>query len=348
MRVVFNLLDASVGGGQRIAAGIAASLRDAGHEIAVATPAPGPALEWFPGCARLRVDLVSLRRPLGVRSAARAFAPYDLVYSHTSVPGAVLAGAAARRAGRPHVIHQHIHPDFSSLPPVRRAQRALYARAAQDALVIAVARHVAEAAVAAGAPRQSVVVVPNGVRVPDQPLPPGDETPVHVGLLARLDLQKGIDVYLDAASRMTSGARLSLGTPPPVDEWGQALHDRARKLGVEVVTPATGDFLDVLDVVAFPSRLEGHPLVLMEAMALGKPVVAAGIPGVADMFADRPEAAVLVPPGDAEALADALDELASSPERRRAIGAAGRALIEERYALPVVHARIIELLRARV
>jgi glycosyltransferase involved in cell wall biosynthesis len=347
VRVVFNLLDANIGGGQRVAAGIAEALRAAGHDVGVAAPADGPALLWFTDAAAAThlVDLVSLRRPAGIRRAAAAFSDYDVVYSHTSAPGAALAGAAAARASRPHVIHQHIYPHFSTIAPLRTVQERLYARAASRAQVIAVAQHVADAAVAAGAPRDRVTVIPNGVEIPTEAAPPAASGPSRIGQLARLDVQKGIDLFLDAVEHSTADATFALGTPIAEDDFGRALHTRARSLGVEVVAPASRTFLETLDVVAAPSRYEGHPLALMEAMALGKPVVAAAIPGVTEML-NGEDAGLLIPSEDAQALAVAIDTLAGDAELRARLGARARTLITDRYALPLVHARIIQLLEA--
>ncbi|HEV8461325.1 MAG TPA: glycosyltransferase family 4 protein [Gaiellaceae bacterium] len=344
MRVVFNLLDADVGGGQRVAARVARALVERGDEVGVAVPADGPAVAWFTelGAPVHIVDLLTPRRAWNIPAAARVFRDYDVVYSHSSAPGAALAGSAARRAKRAHVIHQHIYPHFSSNAAVGAVQRRLYARAAADAAMIAVAQHVADAAIAAGAPADRVTVVPNGVDVPEVALPPRLTEP-RVGMLARIDVQKGIDIFLDAVDQVRGPAKFALGTPTDDDP----MVARARALGVDVVAPATRAFLDGIDVFVAPSRWEGHPLTLMEAMALGKAVVATSIPGVTEML-EGTEAGVLIPPEDSEALAAAIDELAADPALRTGLGARARALVAERYATPVVNAQITAILdRAR-
>lgn len=345
MRVIFNLLDANVGGGQRVAAGIAKALSARGDSVGVAVPADGPALPWFTdsGADAHLLDLIALRRPTGIRHAARTFKDYDLVYSHTSVPGVILAGEAAAQARTPHVIHQHIYPHFSERRTVHALQRVLYGRAATRAEMIAVAHHVAAAAIAAGAPHDRIVVIPNGVEIPAVPSPPAADGPIRIGQLARLDVQKGIDLFLDAVERMTTAAKFSIGTPRAENAFGRDLHRRALALGVEVVSPASRSFLTTVDVVVAPSRYEGHPLALMEAMALGKPVVAAAIPGVTELLQGE-EAGILVPSEDPAALATALDILAADAQLRLRLGASARDLMTARYALPLVHAQIIELL----
>jgi glycosyltransferase involved in cell wall biosynthesis len=76
------------------------------------------------------------------------------------------------------------------------------------------------------------------------------------------------------------------------------------------------------DLVVLPSRFEGFALVILEALALGRPVLAAKCPaGPAELLEDG--VGSLVPPGDADALAEALVELAGAPERRAAMAARG-------------------------
>jgi glycosyltransferase involved in cell wall biosynthesis len=290
-----------------------------------------------------KIDLTSLRRPGAVRKAASVFATYDLVYSHTSVPGAILGGAAASRAHKPHVIHQHIYPHFSPRRLTRVVQRWLYARAGHHAEMIAVAQHVADAAIAAGVPRERITVIPNGVEIPAETATASLPGTITVGQLARLDIQKGLDVLLEAVELMTTEATFAIGTPVANDDFGRAVHDTARRLGVQVVVPASRDFLTTVDIVAAPSRYEGHPLVLMEAMALGKPVVATAIPGVREVL-EGGQAGLLVPNEDPIALAQALDRLVADSELRARLGERARQLMIERYALPVVHAQIIDVL----
>jgi glycosyltransferase involved in cell wall biosynthesis len=344
MRVLFNLLDAGVGGGQQVALDIASELVRRGHSVGVIVPAPGPATERFAGlgASTHTAQLVSLRRP-AVIPGARVARRYDLVYSHTSVPGEILAGMAAVVARRPHAVHRHVYPHFSPVPWIRAVQHFLYRHVQRRARTVAVARHVADSMVEVGIPRERIEVIPNGVDIPATPMPMRvDDGPVRFGLLGRLDPQKGGDLFVQAASQIGDGAEFLLGAPGPTDAYGDELLSAARKANVGAVMPAGREFLQTVDVVVLPSRYEGHPLTLLEAMALGKPVVASAVPGVREVL--EPDVALLIPPGDVEALAEAMRRLASDPELRAELGARGRRVVAERYTLARMYDRIVKFL----
>jgi glycosyltransferase involved in cell wall biosynthesis len=308
-------------------------------------PAEGRTTERFAtlGARTHTANLVTLRRP-GLLHGARIARGYDLVYSHTSVPGEILGGFAAALARRPHAVHRHVYPHFSPRPPIRAIQRLLYRAANRRARTVAVAEHVADAMVEVGVPRDRIEVIPNGVDVPAETAPPrAGNGPVRIGLLGRLDPQKGADVFLEAAERLGAGAEFVLGAPSVHDRYGEELLAAARAANVEAVIPAGREFLESVDVVAMPSRYEGHPLTLLEAMALGKPVVATAIPGIREVL-DPQDAGVLIPPEDADALAAAVRRLVDDPALRAELGARGRRVVASRYTLAQMHDRIVTFL----
>ena len=226
--------------------------------------------------------LVSLRRP-GLWHGARIARRYDLVYSHTSVPGRDSRRPRRGACRRPHAVHRHVYPHFSPVPSIRRIQHILYR---------AVDRHARTVAVAAARRRSD-----GGGRRPSRPHHGDPERrgrsrgehaptatgdgPLRIGLLGRLDPQKGADVFVQAAELLGRPAKLLLGAPIVSDRLrrGRASRRRGRRTS-SVIIPADRDFLRSVDIVVMPSRYEGHPLVMLEAMALGKPVVASAIPGV--------------------------------------------------------------------
>jgi len=105
---------------------------------------------------------------------------------------------------------------------------------------------------------------------------------------------------------------------------------------------ATAEWLRRADVFCLPSTYEGFPLAIHEAMAEGLPVVATHVAGVPEAVEDG-VSGLLVPLEDDRALAAALLALLGDPERRRAFGDRGRALLAERFAIDAICARHLQL-----
>jgi glycosyltransferase involved in cell wall biosynthesis len=347
MRIVFHLLDAGVGGAQRVAGEIAVELAGRGHELAVVVPADGPALEPFRGLgARVHLlDAGSLRRPAAVPRLARILDGQDLLYSHTSAPGQIVGGFAARRGGTRHLVHHHTYPYFSTRPGARFVQTRLYPRALRDARFIAVAEHVAEGLRTIGGIRpEQIVVIPNGVAALDAPERANE--PARIGLLARIDPGKGVLTFVAAAAAARPPATFVVGgQASPFSAYVERVRAEAGRAGVELVVPVDDGvgFLAGLDVVAIPSEYEGSPRVLLEAMSLGKAIVASDIPGMGEVLGD---AGVLVPPGDVEALARALSELGADPARRRELGARAREVARRDHDLRAWLAQVAAVVEA--
>jgi glycosyltransferase involved in cell wall biosynthesis len=104
------------------------------------------------------------------------------------------------------------------------------------------------------------------------------------------------------------------------------------------------DVLAAADVFAFPSLWEGLGGALIEAMALGLPLVASDLDAIAEVV-DPDGNALLVPPADPRALAEAIAALLDDPARAASFGARSRALFESRYTLDASTSRMIELFR---
>jgi glycosyltransferase involved in cell wall biosynthesis len=170
-------------------------------------------------------------------------------------------------------------------------------------------------------------------------LAPGDRI---IGLTARMTAQKGHRYLLGAlpalVERMPRLRCLFVGDGPLRAE----LEHEATRLGVAGVCRFTGARSDVADVVSLfdvavlPSLSEGLPFALLEAMALGKPVVATDVGGNPEVVADG-ETGFIVPPRHPEALARAITILLEQPLTARAMGQRGGARVRERFTLTQMH-----------
>ncbi len=137
--------------------------------------------------------------------------------------------------------------------------------------------------------------------------------------VARLHPQKGLDVLVEATTRLTPAPLVAVAGDGPLRVELQAHIDNT-KAQVRLLG-RRGDVADLLaaaDLVVLPSRWEARPLVAQEAMTLGRPLVATDVGGVADLVG---AGARLVPPGDAEALAAVMAELLASPPDRAELSA---------------------------
>jgi glycosyltransferase involved in cell wall biosynthesis len=118
-------------------------------------------------------------------------------------------------------------------------------------------------------------------------------------------------------------------------ELGMA--DRVLFAGYRADAPA---LLRSFDVFALPSTIEGLPLVVLEAMAAGVPVVATPVGGVGELVRDG-ETGLLVPPEDPDALAAALRRLLAEPETARRLTEAAGAHVAERFSERVMCERVL-------
>jgi glycosyltransferase involved in cell wall biosynthesis len=326
LRVLFQLLDAQPAGGQRVAAAIASELTARGHVVAVAVPRNGPAIDLFENAssATYLVKAASLRDAGSLPRLVDLARRHDVIYTHTSVPGEILGGTAAAIAGTACVIHRHTAPHLSPHGLTRAAQRASWRQVAQRATVICVSEGVARSVRALCPRRVRLQIVPNGAPDGLEATPSSRDGVLRIGVLGRLDPQKGMDTFVAAAAtlRDAGNVELVLGVSgEDFPEFASAVRHEAITAGVRVVDPGSDGvgFLKRLDIVAMPSRWEGSPLTLFEAMALGKPIVATAIPGVQEVLAGI-DGAILVPPGDAPRLAFALRALIADPSARAALG----------------------------
>lgn len=182
-------------------------------------------------------------------------------------------------------------------------------------------------------------------------LRPDDEVLVHVG---RQEYQKGHQFLVEAFERLARRReRLVLlvagregGT---TDELAQqrlrlSADDRVRFLGHRDDVP---EILAAADVFVFPSLFEGLGGSLIEAMALGLPIVASSLPAIGEVLEEGGNAA-LVPPGDAAALEQAINGLLDDPARRERYGKRSLEIFEDRFTLDRCTDRMVRLYRTVV
>lgn len=188
-------------------------------------------------------------------------------------------------------------------------------------------------------PADLVTHIPAGVEVESKldcptPLDPG-HVPV-IGTASPLEAQKGVPYFLGAARRALDTRQeleflVAGGGPEEAN-----LRRIARELGItEKVTFVPyarnfGDSLAAMDIFCLPSLQQGLGTIMLEAMALGRPVIATEVGGVSSIIRDG-ETGLSVPARDSAALAGRILELLDNPTRARAIGTAARTLVADQF-----------------
>jgi glycosyltransferase involved in cell wall biosynthesis len=349
-----------VGGPASHAPEVAAFLVARGHEVAaVITADAAPALE------RYDVDWISRSLPPGVRHVvaasfiARRAAASDVVYS-TGMLGRSALGS--RLAGTPIVMKLTADPAFerarrwglwrSSLEefqrrpslgslPLRLARDADVRRAAH---VVTPSSYLRELALGWGVPPERATVLPN----PAPPLPelrPRDELRRELGLdgtalafAGRLTAQKSLDLGIEAARR--AGVQLLIAGDGPDRAALEAL-GHARFLG-PLPRERVLELFRAADASLLSSSWENFPHTVVEALAVGTPVIATRTGGVAEVVRDG-ENGLLVEPGDVAALVVAIDRFATDADLAARLRAAAADSVAE-YAADRVYGRLEQIL----
>lgn len=344
--VVQVLVTSRPGGGPQHVLAASLGLRARGWRPIIAAPPGGAMFARFReagldtvalGADRLApatlLRLVRLIRACGAR----------LVHSHGK--GAGLHGRlAARLTGVPaiHTLHGLHYERYA--PPVRAAYLALERRlSALTRIVVNVSRAQEREGLALGlfAARQSRVIL-NGVAVTELAARALDrwdarialglpQAATVVGTAARFDEVKRLDLLLRAAAAPGAGFTLVLiGEGPEGPRLRRLAADLG--LGARVMfageVPEAARLFNAFDVFAAPSRKEGLPLAVIEAMALGRPVVASDIPGHREALGETSEGLVA---GIAEPLADRLAAVAADAQLRARLGAENRTRAHRRF-----------------
>jgi glycosyltransferase involved in cell wall biosynthesis len=174
-----------------------------------------------------------------------------------------------------------------------------------------------------------IIVVPNGVEADGFPPEDRSWSPARILSVGRIVHQKGLDLALAALGELKDiewDWRLA-GDGPQLQVLRQAvedakLRDRAHFLGWLTADELRREYMNA-NLFLFPSRHEGMPNAVLEAMASGLPVIATRIAGNEDLVVDG-ETGLLVPVEDVGALRYALQQLLADGERRERMGDAGR------------------------
>jgi len=346
LRLCYILAPVNFGGLESVVTALAAGMAQRGHDACVlALLEPGGRWEALATLSASGVEVVEIRVPpksyrVEVKRLTAELARRSGAIAHSHGYHADLVSLrAARAAGAP--IGSTAH-GFTGGGWKNRFYEWCDTRAlARFDAVVAVSLPLARLLVARGVPAPRLHLIPNAYRESCAPLSRADARralglapdALVAGWVGRLSREKGPDLFRDALTLAPEWNGSILGAGPleaPLREGAGGLSDPAR-LRWHGVIPSAGRVLRAFDAVVLSSRTEGTPIVLLEAMAAGVPVVATAVGGVPDVVTERE--ALLVPPEHPELLARALESIRLQPEAARERAAAARTRLESAYAV---------------
>lgn len=262
---------------------------------------------------------------------------FDLLYMNNQ-PSSNLEGIlAAGQAGVPSIQHSRVEV---RLNPVEAG-----AVNSHVSRVICVSKGVMDALIESGVRSEKCAVVYNGI---DPGLKPGrgreevrgginaGGSAVVIGTVGSLIKRKRVELLLEAASMLKGIVRkcVIVGEGPLME----GLRKAASSLGIEDTAVFTGfsddalSYIDAMDIFILPSLKEGLPRVVLEAMLMGKPVVAFNVTGPAELIVDG-ESGVILKEESAEAIATAVVKLLADKGLIRSMGEAGRRRVLENFSI---------------
>jgi glycosyltransferase involved in cell wall biosynthesis len=367
--IVTGIWPPDVGGPASHAPEVAEFLRGRGHTVEVVTTASErPARQPYPVCWTARSIPVGVRHIVGGRLIAARARKADVVYT-TGMFGRSALGS--RLAGRPYVLkltadpaHERAHrrglssgtlDEFQHESPglaVRLLRAARDAELRGAAHVMCPSAYLRDLVLGWGVDESRVELMPNPLpRLPD--LPDREQARRRFGLdgatlafAGRLTAQKSLEVALEAVARNGEVSLVLAGEGVERD----ALERRAAELGLNGRVRFLGaqpreDVLELLraaDALLLSSSWENFPHTVVESLAVGTPVLATAAGGVVEVVDDGRNG-LLVPPGDADALAQAIDRFFGDSALRESLREAAAPSVAG-YAPDRIYTRLEQVL----
>ena len=333
------------------------ALQARGYEVAAAVPrtgAPesGPISDSLAQMGVEIIPLIDLSAPPKLDELAALCRQFDVVVANTLVMWAAVEAARAENVPAIWYIHEsRVAEQLIAQNP--RMQSALELAN----LVVMPTRRTAQ--LYATFTDRAIEVVPYGIpAAPEQPRQPLESRALRFLLLGSYERRKGQDIFLDAIGQLPEGTRewasFRMAGRPLEKEFHEALAVRAAELpNVELSGALEHDAAlaatNSADVMVCASRDETMPIAILEAMSLGKAIVSTDVGGISEWLTDG-EDALIVPPENATALAQALSRCLSEPELVSTLGGNARRTFTENFSIDRLgksFARLIEQVRKK-
>ena len=354
------------GGGAKVVRGLAKELVRAGHEVDVITTGwsglPGESRDEGVRVTRLRtlrrradrstvLELaVWVMRALPAVLRRLASERYDAINAHFILPDGLVCALACAALGRRFVVTAHGSdvPGYNAdrFQLAHRLLGRVWCRLVRaPACIVFPSEHLLSLARRQSAPF-TACFIPTGFEAGLRSA--RAERRSRILVATRLFPRKGVQHLIAAHARLDNAVELHVIGDGP---YRETLEELARRTGrpvvfhgwIENLSERFNELMGEASVFAFPSAAENFPVCLLEAMAFELPIVTSRGTGCEAVVGD---AGLLVPPGDVDALTEALGRLVRSPALRTELGRAARRRLEDNFTWPAVARRYAELYAA--
>ncbi len=335
------------GGAQSLFRRIAEIAAESGWTpVIITTLEPPPEMPRNPECFRGVTEHV-YELPLMFESQRERLAAVERLIEHYAVEIVMIAGSEAMYHWLPRIkkntpclrVVDHL---FNAASAHARDNR--YFRDHIAATVVQSQRVLTEIRNRSGEPAGKVTHIPLGVEIPPWIHQPEEHAPV-IGYVGRLSHEKGPDLFIEIARRLFGrdrNIRFLLAGDGPAKK---IIHKMAAEVGIEMtgyVDPVI-PLMNRIDVLVIPSRVDGTPAAALEAQALGIPIVAANVGGLADIVIHG-RTGFLCEAENIKDFCDRITELARNVDLRKRFGAEARKFVIEQHSDDAMKRRYRDLL----
>ncbi len=355
-KILYPIIDGQVTGGNIVCLHLIEAALNQGWDVLVNSPSEGRFCDILreKGVTVYHLDTTRSFNWLSAIKMAQLIKKEEvsLVHAHAPFAGSIISALAGKLAGVPVIIHAHLQDALSSNSLIRSYQNMMNywtSRKCCNAM-IAVSYQVKDALITEGFDSRKFYVVHNGTLVNNREIdsnirnelniPEDIPVVIHIGRLCK---SKGQHLLLQAAANLQQlgqeAVYLIVGKDLEQDgAYLKYLKDLAQELGINKSVHFLGHRSDIpqllalSDLLVLPSYTEGLPLVILEAMAAGLPVIATPVGGIPEVVIHQ-ETGLLVPVGDVQALVNAMLKLLQNPDLRNEIGNKGSEMVRKDFSV---------------
>ncbi|HDL65014.1 MAG TPA: glycosyltransferase [Proteobacteria bacterium] len=351
MKILQVAYKSTISGGEKVLFDLATSLKERGHEVSAVCPDPGQLPDELRK-AGIDSTIIPFHKTYDIR-AARQLARFitdekiEVLHSHSMLTN-IISRVAGKLAHVPvSVSTEHLTMELARGGRGKGLRDRLMAKyyrrldnftSRYNQQVIAVSNAVRDDLVEQGIPTGRITVIQNGIEIPDIDPAAGDRIRLELGIkpeetvvgaVGRLSPQKDYPTLLRAFKEVGKSCPEAILLIAGDGYLRDNLEKLTYELGIREQVKFLGYRTNVLEVVssfdiyALSSLWEGLPLAVLEAMAMGKPVVATSVPGTEEAV-NEGETGFLVPLKDDQALSQGIIELVRDQEKIKIMGDAGR------------------------